>query len=76
MRRRPIHATFGSRIADEVLAGRDDAVFQVWPLQPADVGRAQGRNQVRVFAQGFFDAAPARVTGDVEDWGERVVRAD
>ena len=44
-------------------------------LEAAHRGDAQPRDQVRVFAEGLLDAAPARVARHIHHRRERLVRA-
>ena len=59
-------------VADEVLERRDDARR----LEAAHVGGADRADEVRVFADGLLDAAPACVAHDVEHGSEALVHAD
>ena len=74
--RRLVQPALGEPVADEVLAGRDDARREVVALHAADVGDAELGREVRVLAVRLLDAAPARVARDVEHRGERVPAAD
>ncbi len=44
-------------------------------LETPHRGDAQARNQIRVFAVGLFDTAPARIARDIDHRRERLVRA-
>ena len=76
--RRAVHAGFGLAVANEVLQ-RGENVFLIAEiavaLEAADGGNAKARDEVRIFAVGFFHAAPARLAGDVDDGRECVVGA-
>jgi hypothetical protein len=65
-------------VTDEVLQGGEN-MFLVAEiavaLEAAHGGDAEARDQVGVLAVGLFHAAPARLTGHVDDRGEGVVRA-
>ncbi len=74
--RRLVEPALGEPVADEVLAGRDDAGGHVVALHPADVGDAELGREVGVLAIRLLDAAPARVAGGVEDRREREPAAD
>ena len=68
---RQVAARLGGRVAHEVLERRDDARA----LDALDVGGRDGADQVRVFADGLLDAAPARIAHHVEHRGEALVHA-
>ena len=71
-----VQAALGQPVADQVLAGRDDAGRDVVALHAAHVRDAERRRQVRVLAVRLLDPAPAGVAGDVEHGGEREPAAD
>jgi hypothetical protein len=53
-------------VTDEMLARRHHAVREVVALQAADVRHAEVAHERVVFAEGFFDASPARVARNVQ----------
>jgi len=76
VRGRPVHAAFAHAIADEVFTGRQYAFRPALALQAAHVGCAHLCDQVRVFAERLLNAAPARVTRDIEHRRQRVMPTD
>ena len=68
---RVVAARPGARVADEVLERGVHAGL----LQAAHVGGADRADQERVLADALVDAAPARVTHDVEHRGQALVDA-
>ena len=62
----------------EVLERRDDARLVVErrvALKAAHGGDAHARDEIRIFAERLFDAAPSRIARDVDDRRQRLVRA-
>ena len=59
-----------------MLGGGDHAVGEVVALQPADVGEAHLRHEMRVLAVGLLEPAPARVAAEVEHRRQAVMGAD
>lgn len=59
-------------VSGEVFEGGDD----VGGLQAADIGGADGGDEVRVLADGLLDASPAQIAHHVEDGGEALVDSD
>ena len=76
VRRRPVHPAFGRAVADEVLGGGDHPVDEVVALQAPDERQAHLRHEVRVFAVGLLEPAPARITADVEHRRQALVGTD
>ena len=62
----PVAPTLRHRVAQEVLGCRHDACAQVIRLQAADIGRSDRPAENGVLAVRLLDAAPPRVTRDVE----------
>ena len=56
---------FSPSVGREMLNGRDNWVFFV-VLHPFDHGFPQFAGQVRILAEVFFHARPARITGEVD----------
>ena len=76
MGRVPVEPAVGQAVADEVLAGRDDALAPVVGLQAAHVGDAHTGDQVRILAEGLLDPPPARVAHHIQHRRETLVCAD
>ena len=63
-------------MADKMLAGgHHPTLFQALALQAAHVGHAKLADQGGVFAEGFLQAAPARVARHIQHGCQALVRA-
>ena len=73
-----VGAGLGLAVNREVLGGGGDVGFvdeRTGPLESADGGEADLRDEVGVLAVSFFGAAPARVAGEIEDRSEALLGA-
>jgi hypothetical protein len=73
---RLVEAALREAVADEVLRRRRDPVFEMRPLEAADISATERGGEIRVLAVCLLDAPPARVARDVEDRRERHARSD
>ena len=78
IRRRAVHAGFRLAVTDKMFQrGQDVALVAklAIALEPTNRGNAQARDQVRILAVGFFDAAPARFARDIDHGRKGLMRA-
>ena len=78
VRRRAVHAGFGLAVRGEVLQRGDHAAFVAErrvALEAAHRRDSHARYQVRIFAVGLLDAAPARLARHIHHRRQRLVRA-
>ena len=76
--RRAVHARFRLAVRRKMFQRCDDALFiaeRSVALKSAHSRDAQTRNQIRVFAVGLLDAAPARVARHIHHRRQRLMRS-